>query len=150
MMIAESTTVEAPRDRVFAVYSDIANAASRIPDIKRIEMLSTGPAGVGTRWRETRVMFGREASETMEITEFRPPEFYAVGADSCGIAYRTTFTFREAGPARTEVEMTFGAQPRTIMARIMGAVMGLMMKGVMRKCLASDLARLKQACETAH
>lgn len=150
MVISESIVVEAPRERAFAVYSDIASAPSRIPDIKKVEMLGDGPVGVGTKWRETRVMFGKEHTETLEITEFRAPEFYAVGAESCGMVYRTTFAFRDAGPGRTEVEMTFGGQARTMMAKVMGAVMAPMMKGMMRKCLMGDLAALKRACESGN
>ncbi len=147
MMISATETINAPRGRVFAMLSDIPNAASRIPDIKKIEMLTEGPVGVGTKWRETRAMFGREHAETMWISEFRAPEFYAVGADSCGSVYRTTFTFREVSPGVTEVEFAFRATPRTFMAKVMCTLMAPMMKSMMRKCLASDLAAMKRACE---
>lgn len=147
MIISESRTINAPRERAFAIFSDIPNAPSRIPEITKVEMLTEGPVGVGTKWRETRVVFGKEHAETMEITEFRAPEFYAAGANSCGSVYRATFEFRSISPESTEVTFTFGAQPQTIMARIMSAVMGPMMKGMMRKCLAADLASLARASE---
>ena len=44
-----------------------------IPDITALEMLSEGPFGEGTRWRETRVMFKKEAVEEMWVTGFPPP-----------------------------------------------------------------------------
>lgn len=150
MMISDRETFNAPRDRVFAVLSDIPNAPSRISDIKRVEMLTEGPVRVGTQWRETRLMCGRECTETLEITEFRAPEFYAVGAKSCGTIYRSTFTLREVSPGVTEVEFAFAGLPETLIARVIVTIMGPMMKGMMKKCLASDLAALKTACETNH
>ncbi len=149
MKISESITIGAGRERVFGVFSDIPNAAQRIEGITRIEMLGDGPVGVGTKWRETRLIFGREHTETLEITQFRAPEFYEVGSESCGTFYRSSFEFKETAPGTTEVTMMFGGTPRTIVARIMGATLAPMMKRTMHRCLASDLAALKRICEGA-
>ena len=69
-------TVNAPIDNVFRVYSDFANAAARIDGIENIEILTDDPIGKGTRFRETRIMFGREYTEEMEITEFEQNKKY--------------------------------------------------------------------------
>ncbi|MEL7485039.1 MAG: SRPBCC family protein, partial [Planctomycetota bacterium] len=68
-----SETVNASIEDVFAVASDIANAAERIGGIDSVEMLTEGPVGMGTKWRETRTMFGKQADETMWITAWEPP-----------------------------------------------------------------------------
>lgn len=150
MKMAESITINAPRDRVFEVASDIQNAAARIPDITRIQMLDEGPIRVGSRWRETRKMWGKEHTETLEIAELRAPEFYAVKAHSCGTDYDTAFEFRSDSPNSTVMTFTFQGTPRTLAARVMGAVMAPLMKGTMRKCLRSDLESVKRACEGAN
>lgn len=147
MMVAESITINAPRERVFEICSDLRNAPSRIPEITRIEVLGDGPVGKGTQWRETRKMFGKEHTELMEIAEFRAPEFYAMTAHNCGTGYYTTFDFKADGPASTTVTFTFQGTPTTFMARAMGAIMAPMMKWMMRKCLVSDLTAIKRACE---
>jgi len=54
--------IAAPPMRVFAAASDFRNAPQRIHGIKKVEMLSTGPVGVGTRFKETRVLFKKEAT----------------------------------------------------------------------------------------
>ena len=60
-----SRHVETPVDRVFEVFSDIPRSHEMVDQIVRIEMLTDGPVGVGTRWRETRMMFKREATEEL-------------------------------------------------------------------------------------
>jgi carbon monoxide dehydrogenase subunit G len=55
IMTASQITVErriaAPADRVWKALTDIEAAPQTISGIDRIEMLSEGPFGVGTRWR---------------------------------------------------------------------------------------------------
>ena len=42
-------------------------------------------------------MFGKEAVEEMEMTEFVPDERYVVEADSCGAHFRTEIRFEDQG-----------------------------------------------------
>lgn len=146
MMITVSKRIHAPVERVFEVFTDLRAAPERVQGIKALEVLTDGPIGKGTRFRETRVMFGKEATEVMEITEFRPNEMYAVEAESCGCHYRSELHFRGDGGA-TDVRMTFGGTPLTTGAKIMGALMGWMMKGACRKAMDQDFEDLKQVAE---
>lgn len=66
--IRMSTTIQAPPERAFAAFADFPHAARSVSGIERIEMLTDGPVGAGTRFRETRIMFGREATEEMKVT----------------------------------------------------------------------------------
>jgi phenylpropionate dioxygenase-like ring-hydroxylating dioxygenase large terminal subunit len=100
----------------------------------------------GTRWRETRVMFGREATETLEITEWRPPREYVVSADSHGCRYRSVIRVRPQGPG-TVIEFEFGGEPYTFMSRATAFVMGGLMRGSIEKMLRTDLAAMKDFCE---
>ena len=61
--VSVSTQIAAPVAEVFALFTDLKNAPGRVKGIKRIELLTNGPVGVGTRFRETRVMFKRDATE---------------------------------------------------------------------------------------
>lgn len=141
-----TTKVNAPIERVFDVYSDLRRAPERASGIKSLEVLTEGPVGVGTKFRETRVLFGREATEQMEITEFRRNEMYAVECTSCGTHYRSEFEFRPEGGA-TLVAMSFDGRPVTKTARILGLVMGALMKGACRRAMEQDLNDLKKAAE---
>ena len=146
--VAVSKLIEAGIDEVFAVFADLESAADRITDIVKLEMLTEGPVAVGTRWRETRIMFKKEATEEMEITAFNPPNGYTVEAESHGAHYRTEITFVAEGEG-IKATMSFQATPLTWMAKIMYLVTGPMMRGMLIKCLEKDMADLKRYLETA-
>ncbi|MBK8178639.1 MAG: SRPBCC family protein [Planctomycetes bacterium] len=143
--ITSSRFVRASQAAAFALASDLRGAPSRIPAIVRLEVLTDGPIGVGTRFRETRRMFGREATEEMEVTSFDPPRSYAVGCESCGARYRSEFRFTPQDGG-TEIRMEFAAEPLTAMAKVMGFLMRPMMKKMVQTC-AKDLDHLADALE---
>lgn len=138
--------VGAPVDRVWAVFTDLEHAPERLSGVKSVEMLSEGSFGVGTRWRETRVMYGKEASEEMTIAESEPPHRYVATAESHGARYRSVFEFSPAGE-RTEVRMTFSGEPTTTAMRIVGVVTMPLMRRSVSKALTKDLDDLAAACE---
>lgn len=137
--------INAPLQRVFEIFTDLRAASSRIEAIQNIEVLTEGPIGKGTRFAETRSMFGRSHTETMEITEWNPPHSYSASAESCGSRYVTTFVFQPDGDA-TNVEVTFSATPITFMAKLMSFML-VMMKSTCRKMFEKDMADLKAAAE---
>lgn len=138
--------VQAPPERVFAVFSDLEDLPQRIPAIVRLEKLTPGPVGVGTRFRETRRMFGKEHAEEMEFLAFEPGKSYTIGAQSCGCEYRSLFTFEAEGNG-TRVRQEFGARPLTFGAKVMGFLMGWMMAGSMKKAMLQDMESLKRVLE---
>lgn len=140
--------VNAPQARVFEVFSDLAQAEARVGSIKKLELLTGGPIAKGTRWRETRVMFGKEAKEEMEISAFGAPNFYEAVAQSHGAVYRSRFDFAPDGNA-TRVTMTFTSSPQSLAAKVMTAVIGgVMMKSVGR-LMRRDMEDLKSVAEAA-
>ena len=146
--IRATTHIAAPVERVFAAFADFRNVPGRVSGIKRLQVLGDGPIGVGTRFRETRLMFGREATEEMTITEFDPPRSYSVEAESCGCRYLATYDFRSDGDG-TIVDLSFGGQPLTFVAKVMGLLLGWMMAGTMKQCVEKDMLDLKSYLESA-
>lgn len=147
MKMSFNRTVNAPVSEVFQVYSDFGNAATRVEGIEKIEILTGDPIGIGTRFRETRIMFGRPSTEEMEITEFEPNQKYTVEAFSCGAHFQTIFRFQPNGDATTvEVELT--TRNISWFAKLMSPL-GFLMAGSMKKIFESDVDQLKQYCEQA-
>ena len=137
--------IAAPPEKVFAVASDFAGAAERIDGILRVEMLTPGPLAVGTRFRETRKMFGKEASEEMTVVELDAPRRYVLLAESHGSRYRSELRFEPEG-AGTEIVMTFRGEPLTLAAKVMSVLMKPMLESMVKLC-ARDLADLKRWIE---
>jgi hypothetical protein len=140
--------VEAPPEVVFDCASDLPSLPGKIKGITRIEMLTEGPVGVGTRFRETRILFKREASEEMEVSVFERPRRYVFTCDNHGCHYRTEFRFLPNGTG-TNVEFTFAASGKTWITKILGVLMAPMIK-MCAKLSAKDLDDLKKAVESVH
>jgi carbon monoxide dehydrogenase subunit G len=137
--------VAAPPDVVFARASDFRRATETVAAIVKMDILTSGPVGVGTRFRETRVLFGREATEEMTVTTFEPPRRYTLSAESHGSRYHTELSFVPDGQG-TRMTMTFQGTPVTLMARVMSVLMRPMMKSAAKMC-AKDLDDIKAAIE---
>ena len=137
--------IDAPVERVFEVFADFPNAARHVDGIEKIEMLTSGPVGVGTRFRETRIMFGRPSTEEMKVTEFSPSQRYTVTADSCGAHFESTFRFTSQGDA-TQVDMELNTRANSLFAKLMSPL-GLFMMGSMKRMMEADIQQLKSHCE---
>lgn len=131
-----------PKD-VFAVFTDFANAADRISGIERTEVLTPGEIGVGTRFRDTRKMFNREATETMEVSSFEADRSYCIRSSACGCDFLSTFAF-EPDAGGTRVDFQLQLQPRGLFAKLMSPLNRFML-GPVQKCIQRDFDDL-QAC----
>ena len=137
--------VAAPPARVFEVATDFARAPEFVEGIRAVELLTDGPVGVGTRIRETRVFFKKEATEEMEVIEFDPPHSYLLRAESHGCRYLTRIRF-EASGGGTDIVFSFDATPLTTFAKVMSVLMKPMTKMMVKEC-AKDLDDIAAAAE---
>ena len=90
-------------------------------------------------------MFGRESTETMEVTAFDPPKRYEIGALACGVEFRSEFLFTPVAEG-TRVDVTTGGTAKSFFAKLMSPLSG-MMAGAMKKCVEGDLADIKAHVE---
>lgn len=63
MRIEVGDWIAAAPERVFRVATDIPRWPTTVAAIARFDMPTPGPVALGTRFRETRTMFGREATQ---------------------------------------------------------------------------------------
>jgi carbon monoxide dehydrogenase subunit G len=146
--IEVSRRVNAPATVVWRIITDLEGSVDTISGIEKIEMLSGDASfGVGTKWRETRTMFGRKATEEMTVTDVTEGEFYVVVARPQGANYRTVMSILPTGETACTVSMEFGANPKGKVTRFMGATMGKVFEGATRKALAADLDDIAAAAE---
>lgn len=140
-----SEHIVAPPEVVFEVAHDFHRAAEHIQGIESCEVLTDGPIGVGTRFRETRIMFGKPSTEEMEITAFDPPHSFVLESDSCGAHFSVEHRF-VGDISGTNVRMNFDTRPQTFLAKLFSPLGWLMIKS-MKKLVAADLADLKRVAE---
>lgn len=141
-------TVNAPAPVSWDVLTDIDHWTEVLTGITRVERLDEGSGfGLGTRWRETRTMYGREATEEMVVTAFDPPSRYVVEADSHGAAYRSEIRVEPDGTDVSTIRMTFAATPRGAVNRLLAATVARAFQGATRKALQADLDDIAAAAE---
>lgn len=145
MRISVETEIAAPRETVYDIVTSIARWPQIMSAIEGVEIVTPGPVRAGTRFRETRRMFGREATEEMTVAELDPPGRFVLTAENHGTRYRADHIL-EAVPRGTKLTMRFEGTPVTLWARLF-APMGFLMIGAVRGQLASDLADIKRAAE---
>ena len=137
-------TIQAPLDRVFALANNIDRSMEWLPKGVRIENLTPGPVRLGSRYRETRRILGRDDTEFYEVTAYDPPRLSEVTSDGTqGTAGRGLFRFRiefsSAGPDATRVAL-HGSATRL---GCLGVVMYPVVRGIMKKHIVADLSGLK-------
>lgn len=147
MRVIVETEIGAPLMDVWRLVTDIENAASTIKAIEKIEILERPSSGVvGMKWRETRTMFGKAATEVMWITDAVAGTHYDTRAESHGSVYKTRIALEDRN-GRTGLVMTFEGEPQSVGAKIMWGLTGFLFKGATRRALAKDLADIKAALE---
>ncbi|MFJ3923139.1 SRPBCC family protein [Streptomyces sp. NPDC090022] len=141
--------IAAPAERVWRAITDLEGMPGVLSGVDAVEVLTPGPFGVGTRWRETRRMFGKQATEEMYVTACDDRVRYVAEADNSGMHYVSEFRLTESTPGRTTVRMTFSARPATT-GRRPGLFMRLLNRlgtKAVAKAIAKDLADVATAVE---
>ncbi|MBB6480055.1 SRPBCC family protein [Spirochaeta isovalerica] len=141
-----SINISAPREKVWSVITDIENSVNTISGIRKIEILEKGNPFIGLKWRETREMFGKEATEVMWIHNAEENNFYNVRAESHGSRYYTDFYLKDSSEG-CALTMKFTAEIESFGARLVNFLLGWMFKNATIKALEKDLEDIKEAVE---
>src|SRR5262245_16829467 len=148
MRIAVEFLIEAPPEAVFAVMADLPNWPHFISAIESVALLTPAPVSVGTRFRETRTMFGRQATEEMTVAEIELPRLLVLTAFNHGTAYRVEHRV-VAERTGTRMTLEFEGRPTTLPARLL-APLGWLFAGAVKRQLQADGADLKREAERRH
>jgi len=145
--VTVTSRIAAPVERVFEVFTDIDHGAENVSGIRKIEMLTSAGFRLGTRWRETREVMGREMSEDMEVTAFERNRTYTITNDVRGTRVDAVFSF-EPSDDGTRVSVEFMLEPQSFPSRLL-APLGWALTGKIRDAIAHDIADLKRTAEMA-
>jgi hypothetical protein len=147
MIVQAQVTINGTKAAIWAVITNIENAAQTIRGIEKIEILEKPAHGlVGLRWRETRILFGKPATAEKWITEAAEQEYYKTRAEDGGFVFLTTRRISDGGGGFTLSE-SHESRPQGIVARFMSIPMVLFFKGVIKKAVLQDMNDIKAAVE---
>ncbi|MFQ5843425.1 MAG: SRPBCC family protein [Planctomycetota bacterium] len=140
--ITVTRTIASPVEVVFATAADIRRFSKALPHIVRFEFLSEVRSGVGTRFRETRLMRGKEQTTELEVTEYIQDDRIRMVADSHGTVWDTVFTVapNEGG---TTLAMTMDARAYKLFPRLLNPLV----MGMIKKAVERDMDLVKAFCE---
>ncbi|MGB1696846.1 MAG: SRPBCC family protein [Thermoplasmatota archaeon] len=146
MQVSGSLHIDAPTKKLWEVITDIHGCEERISGIIHAEVLEEGAPLVGLKWKETRKFAGKEATETMWITDAVEGQWYETRAESHGAIYKSTMAVEPDGSG-SKLTMSFDGQAVTFGAKVMWALTGWMAKKPLMKSIMDDLEDIKAACE---
>ncbi|WP_016957414.1 SRPBCC family protein [Catenovulum agarivorans] len=147
MQVNVSVDIKADKRTVWSVITDFNNAKNVISAITDLQVLEQPKQGlIGFKWSETRKMFGKDATETMWITDVEENHYYQTRAESHGAIYISRLIVEEIADG-TKLTMTFNGQAQTLFGKIMSCCMGFLMKGSMEKMIKQDLLDIKKYVE---
>ena len=134
--------ISRPPQDVFDFITTPDNAPKVVASVKSTVMLTDGPIHVGTRYRETRLMRGKEEHAELEVVAYEPNQKYAVKNLTEGIETVYRYEFQpEANGTRVELVCEVRASgARKLMIPLVVAVL--------KKEDGDHLQRLKNVLET--
>jgi hypothetical protein len=137
--------IDAPVHRVFEYFTDLEAEVPHVSGIKKIEMLTPGHFGLGTRWRETRDLLGIRDSAEMEITSFERDKTYTITHHKGGVRIDSVFCFEPAKngtDVTVEFELDSSGLPPGLLTPLNWAI-----AGKVRDVIGHDLKELKTSLE---
>ena len=137
-------TFDQPPELVFQALTDLDAMRVWMPNLIRLEKVTNGGVRVGTTFRETRKMFGKEATEHFEVTGYQPPKRLELFVDgSKGASKRGEYRFvYELRPSNGGTHLVLSGEIGG-MGKVM-ELLGKLFVGPLRKAIAKDLEALKR------
>jgi hypothetical protein len=145
--------IKAPRRPVFEALVDLDQIRKWTPNLLTVEHVSGPESDVGDRRKEVRKMFGREATEFIEITDMKKPgrlNMYIDGSE--GTTGRGEFYFTywldEAGPQKAETKLTL--ECRIEQMGWFGSLLFKLFSGSFSRAMERDLDALAKHIESTN
>lgn len=135
----------APAELVFRAVSDIEHLPKTSPNILAIEFLSERRTGVGTRFRETRAMGGKQHITEIEVAEYDPRlRTIRMIADTDGTVWDTRISVARESDG-CELVYAMEARGSTWSKRLLN----LLLQGLYRRGMTRHIDTVKTHCEGA-
>ncbi|PYC71181.1 polyketide cyclase [Micromonospora arborensis] len=147
--VAVTRFIEAHAVDVWRLLTDLPGRAARLTAAGPIEVLTPGPFGPGTAWREERAQpGGGTLTEEFLVVETLAPHRLVLCSSGAGVDYRITWSLRPVRRRRrgcTAVTVTQEAVPTAPYGRVVALLLGGLAARAVEVALRRDLADLAVA-----
>lgn len=142
LLVDTSRQIKAPLDKVFLTLSRVQEFSKAVPHIVKVEFLTEQQHGAGTKFRETRLMRGKEVATELEVAELVENDRVRMVSDAGGTIWDTLFTVQQQGE-QVLMTMVMEARPYRMMARCMTPLIMPMVSAAVE----DDMDAVKRYCE---
>lgn len=132
--------------RVFAVLSDLSSAAAHLKQVTALERLTPGPVGLGTKFSETRRVWGREHTQVLCITRFESPSRLTLAVEKPSMTTASDFQLSPDG-AGTRVRFGLDVQDHTFLAKAFVLLLFPLLARAIQGAARHDLEDLRATIE---
>jgi len=139
---SKTVMIDAPIDKVFEAVSTPEIFHKAVPQIIDIEYLTEQKTGIGTKFKETRIMNKRKASTVLEIVDQEKNSHIRMISNAAGTEWDSTFSTEEEEDG-VQLRLVMTAVPNNFLARLTLK----MMKGMVSTALEKDMDAIKNYCE---
>jgi hypothetical protein len=147
--VAVTGFIEAHAVDVWCLLTDLSARTTRLAGADPVEVLTPGPFGPGTAWREERVQpGGGTLIEEFLVVEAFAPQRLVLCSSGAGADYRITWSLRPVRRRRrprTAVTVTQEAVPTDPYGRVVALLLGGLAARAVEVALRRDLADLAAA-----
>jgi hypothetical protein len=140
-----TTQVPVSAPRLFEVLSNVETFSKAVPAIQSIEILSEHKRGLETRFRETRLMHGRDVTSELRVHEFEEGRRIGMTADAAGASWETLFEILTTSGPTTSLRTTLVATPLSFVSRLTTPLM----LSLVRQGIHGDVAAVQAYCDSS-
>jgi carbon monoxide dehydrogenase subunit G len=141
--ITIARTIHAPTAVVFRTVADPAHFAEAISGVTRIEFLSSTKCGLGTRFRQSRVLNGQEMTLDFDVTDYIENQRVRIVNEIHGTRWDSVITLTPSS-ASTTLTMRMDTKTRPLVPRLL---MPLMLRLFIKRSVEKDFDAVKAFCE---
>jgi len=145
--------IDRPVDVVFDFVADERNEPRFNPKMVRVEQISAGPTGLGTRFRAVTTSMGRSAEMVIELTAFERPRRLSSATHMSAMEMNGTLTF-DTVPEGARMRWSWTIEPHGIFKLLtpliarMGRRQEQTIWTSLKRCLEEQTTTPAQANET--
>jgi carbon monoxide dehydrogenase subunit G len=136
-----STLIDRPVKEVFAFVSNLNNMAKWNSAVVRLEQITPGDVGVGTRFKSVGEMMGRRIEGEVQVTSYEPDTKTGFQMNAGPMQMNVTISFKPVGTG-TKVSLNAQGNPAGVFKLAEG-----IMQGRVKSMMEENLARLKSVLE---
>ncbi|WP_229675718.1 SRPBCC family protein [Hoyosella rhizosphaerae] len=143
--------VNSPIGNVWRVITDLDHSPQILSSVTRVERLTEGSFRVGMRWRETRKLLGKEATEEMWVSAMEVPGRIVITSEDGGVRYVSEIHLTEVNGG-TDVVYTFSAELPELhgLRKLVSNTLGYLGAAITKRMISQDLDDIARAATAAH